>query len=203
MAKYENLILVSERKLPVRMPPLPADEWDDEVYRALDGLVPKERHNPAAAGNLVSTLVRHPKLAKAYLQYSFYLLYASTLPDRVRELAILRVAHRTGSEYEWLQHVKLGRRIGLSDDEIDGVTRGEAADEFERGLLTAADELLDKYTLSDGTWTLLSERLDEQQLMDLVFMIGSYAALGMAFNTFGLELDDDIKDITIRTRKEG
>src|SRR5262245_22214592 len=98
---------MDERRRAVRVPPLPADEWDDDVHRALDGLVSDERRDPGASGNLVGTLVRHPKLARAYLRFSFYLLYSSTLPDRLRELAILRVAHRTGSEYEWFQHVKL------------------------------------------------------------------------------------------------
>ena len=50
-----------------------------------------------------------------------HLLFSSTLPPRLRELAILRVAHRTDSEYEWGQHVKIGLREGLTEDEIAGV----------------------------------------------------------------------------------
>lgn len=175
----------------MRLPPLPADRWDDEVDKALAGLVSDEQRDPEKVSNLIGTLARHPKLARPYLRYSFYLLYSSTLPDRVRELAILRVAHRTGSEYEWFQHVKIGRQVGLTVDEIDAVTRGEAGDDFERAVLIAADELLDKFTLSDATWSALSERLEERQLMDLMFTIGSYAALAMAFNTFGVELEQE------------
>ena len=175
----------------MRLPPLPADRWDDEVDKALAGLVSDEQRDPERVSNLIGTLARHPKLARSYLRYSFYLLYSSTLPDRVRELAILRVAHQTGSEYEWSQHVKLGRQAGLTDDEIDAVTRGEAGDDFERAILIAADELLEKYNLSDATWSALNEQLEERQLMDLMFTIGSYAALAMAFNTFGVELDKE------------
>lgn len=184
----------------MRVAPLPADEWDDSVHRALDGLLPEDRR--ATSGNLVGTLVRHPKLARAYLQFSFYLLYSSTLPDRLRELVILRVAFRTGSQYEWFQHVKLGRRVGLTDDQIAAVTRGEAADDFDRALLVATDELLDEYTLSDDTWATLSQRLDERQRMDLMFTVGSYTALAMAFNTFGVELDDDLDTSIAGPRKE-
>ena len=112
MAKYENLILMNERKRPVRVPPLPADQWDEAVDNALSGMLPPERRNPEAAGNLLATLVRHPKLTKSFLRFNNHLMFSSTLPDRLRELAVLRVAHRRSCEYEWRHHVAHGRRGG-------------------------------------------------------------------------------------------
>jgi 4-carboxymuconolactone decarboxylase len=191
LAKYENLILVSERSGPVRVPPLPADEWDDDVDHALSGMLPAERRNPADAGNLLATLVRHPRLTRAFLRFNNHLLFSSTLPPRLRELAVLRVAHRHSCEYEWRHHVDMGREVGLTDEDIDGVKRGEAADELDRAVLNAVDELGDKSTVSDATWAALSEHLDERQRMDLVFTIGCYGALAMAINTFGVEPDQE------------
>jgi 4-carboxymuconolactone decarboxylase len=190
LAKYENLILVNERKHPVRVPPLPADQWDDSVHEALSTMS-AERRNPEAAGNLLATLVRHPKLTRAFLRFNFHLLYGSTLPDRLRELAVLRVAHRRNCEYEWRHHVRMGGEAGLSDDVIDGIQRGEAVDELDRAVLAAVDELEDKSEISDATWATLSEHLDERQRMDLVFTIGCYGALAMAINTFGVEPDSE------------
>jgi hypothetical protein len=43
--------------------------------------------------------------------------------------------------------------------------------------------------LSDETYRALSASFDERQLLDLVFTVGTYALLAMAFNSFGLELD--------------
>ncbi len=40
--------------------------------------------------------------------------------------------------------------------------------------------------MTDATWAALSTRLDERQRMDLVFTIGCYGLLAMAFNTFGV-----------------
>ena len=48
--------------------------------------------------------------------------------------------------------------------------------------------------LSDGTWATLSAELDTQQLMDVVFTVGAYDLLAMAFRTFDVELDDDLRD---------
>ena len=97
----------------MRLSPLPAEEWDENVQRSLSVMLPAERCNPRDAGNLLATLVRHPKLARAFLRFSGYLLFGSTLPTRIREQAILRVAHRRGCAYEWTHHVKIaqGSRI--------------------------------------------------------------------------------------------
>ena len=191
MAKYENLILVNERRRPVRLPPLPADQWDDAVQQALAVMLPEERRNPGDASNILSTFVRHPALTKEFLRFNVHLLFRSTLPPRLRELAILRVAHRTDSEYEWFQHVKMGLREGLTEDQIAGVQRGDAANEFDRTVLTGVDELMDSYELSDATWSALSARFDERQRMDFVFTIGCYITVAIALKTFGIELDQE------------
>ncbi|MBO0677999.1 carboxymuconolactone decarboxylase family protein [Mycolicibacterium sp. S2-37] len=173
----------------MRLAPLPADQWDDDVDEALSGLMPAERRNPESTGNLVATLLRHPKLTRGFLRFNFHLLYGSRLPARLRELAVLRVAHRSRCEYEWQHHVTMGRDVGLTDELIDGVARGEAADELDQAVLTAVDELQDGANVSDQTWSVLSAHLDEQQRMDLIFTIGCYGALAMAINTFGVEPD--------------
>jgi 4-carboxymuconolactone decarboxylase len=191
LAKYENLILVGERRQSVRVPPLPADQWDDAVDHALSGMLPPERRNPEATGNLLATLVRHPKLTRSFLRFNNHLLFSSTLPPRLRELAVLRVAHVHHCDYEWRHHVRMGRETGITDDAIAGIQRGEAADDLDRAILHAVDELSDKSVVSDETWAVLSEHLDERQRMDLVFTIGCYGALAMAINTFGVQADEE------------
>ena len=175
----------------MRLRPLPADQWDEAVEQSLSGMLPEERRNPRDAGTLMSTLVRHPKLARAFLRFSGYLLSSSTLPPRVREQAILRVAHRRGCAYEWSHHVALGKKAGLSDAEIAAIQSGDPIDEFDRAVLSAVDELDEKSNLSDHTWTTLGEQLDERQRMDLIFTIGGYTALAMALNTFGVEVEQE------------
>jgi AhpD family alkylhydroperoxidase len=139
----------------------------------------------------MSTLARHPKLARAFLRFSGYLLYGSTLPARVREQAILRVAHRRNCAYEWKHHVKIGTQAGLSEADIAAAQTGEPDDAFDRAVFHAVDELDEKSELSDRTWAALGERLDERQRMDFVFTVGGYIALAMAINTFGVELENE------------
>lgn len=171
----------------MRLAPLPGEQWDDAVDNALALLLPAERRNPAGAGNALATLVRHPQLARAFLRFNGHLLYGSTLPPRLRELVILRVAHRRDCAYEWVHHVEMGKDAGLTDQDVAAARGGPPADEFDRAVLDAVDELEEKSQLSDATWAALSERLDERQRMDFVFTIGCYGLLAMAFNTFGVE----------------
>lgn len=170
----------------MRLAPLPADQWDDAVKGALRGM-PEELRNPAGAGNAVSTLVNHPDLTRAYLTFSFYLLMRSTLPARLRELAVLRVAHLTACAYEWDEHVAIGKQAGLSEHDIAALRQGEADDDFDRTALRAVDELVENTGLSDETWAALGSRLDTRQTMDFVFTVGSYHMLAMALNTFGVQ----------------
>ncbi|MGY2122687.1 carboxymuconolactone decarboxylase family protein [Nocardia gipuzkoensis] len=172
------------------VPPLPEDQWDDAVDAALSRMLPADRRNPHAAGNALATMVRHPALTKAFLGFNVHLLFGSTLPARLRELAILRVAHQRGCEYEWHHHVRMGAEAGLTEDEIAAAQgAAAAADEFDRLLLRAVDELGEKSALSEQTWAALGERLDERQRMDLVFTVGGYTTLAMAFNTFGVQVE--------------
>jgi len=178
----------------MRLSPLPADQWDDAARHAVSSMLPEERRNPDGAGNLLSTLVHHPKLTRAFLRFNGYLLYGSTLPPRIRELVILRVAHRRSCDYEWTHHVTLGKQVGLSDADIEAAQSGNPNDEFDRAVLSAVDELDEKTELSDQTWAALGERLNEQQRMDLIFTIGGYTALAMGLNTFGVEVENDRKE---------
>jgi 4-carboxymuconolactone decarboxylase len=171
----------------MRLSPLPEDQWDERVRAALATLLPEKRLNPRGAGNALATLVRHPDLTEAFLAFSGHLLVRSTLPPRVRELVILRIARRRDCGYEWAHHVRMATKVGLTEAEIDAAGRGEATGELESTVLTAADELDDTSTLSDKTWSLLGEHLDEHQRMDLVLTIGAYCMVAMAFNAFGVE----------------
>src|SRR5271168_3309095 len=177
----------------MRLPPLPADQWDEAAHRALSPMLPAD--GPRDANNALATFAHHPALAKAFLRFNVHLLYSSTLPARIRELAILRVAHRRDCAYEWTHHVDIAKDEGLTDDEIAAVRQagdGSAGDleAFERAVLIGVDELDEKSQLSDQTWAALGERLNDQQRMDFVFTVGCYTLLAMAFNTFGIQLEN-------------
>jgi AhpD family alkylhydroperoxidase len=174
-----------------RLTPLTDEEWGELESEAVTGLLPRFRHNPSGAGAAVATMMHHPALTRAVLTFNFHLLLRSSLPARLRELAILRVAQRRGCAYELVHHRVMAAQVGLTEAEIDAATEGKATEALDAAVLTAVDELETSSNLTDATWAALGAHLDEQQRMDLVFTIGCYAMLAMAFNTFGIEPEQE------------
>lgn len=145
--------------------------------------------------NIFGTLANHPDLARRWLVFGNHILAKSSLPERERELVILRIGWLCQAGYEWGQHVVIGRRSGLTDDEITRIKDGPAVDgwsELDRLLLQATDELHGDAFVSDDTWVGLANHWTTEQLMDLVFTVGQYNLVSMALNSFGVQLDDGL-----------
>jgi alkylhydroperoxidase family enzyme len=177
-----------------RLAPLPPELWNDETIAALQQAFPAaviERFKTDGAPTAITTMLHHPALAGSWLAYNNVLLWSPALDHRLRELMVLRVAHRTQAPYEWDQHVKLAtERYEVTEADIHGVKAGPTHDDWsplERDLLAATDQLIDGYRIDDDTWQRLAGELDERQLVEAVFVVGTYTCLAMAFNSFALE----------------
>ena len=170
-----------------RLDPIPRSEWTDEVRGLLD---PEGQGGPVI--NLYATLARHPVFYRPRSVQSAYIRLGSTLTDRAREILILRIGWLCGSEYEWAQHVRAARRIGMTDDEIRAIAVGADApgwDPFEATLIRATDELHRNATVSDATWQALAERYGTSALIDLVITVGGYRMVSIALNSLGTQLE--------------
>ncbi|MGE2728753.1 carboxymuconolactone decarboxylase family protein [Mycolicibacterium vaccae] len=178
---------MTERLHRTRLAPLPDEQWNDDVVRALSVMMPAERARPDLVGNMLATFARHPKLTRAYLTFNMHLLMTTTLSKRIVEIIVLRTAVMRRSDYLWDHHVQLARRAGLTDDDLDAVKRGQMSDPLDAATVAAVDELHTDGKVCDATWDALASALTEQQLMDLVFTAGGYGALAMAIETFGIQ----------------
>jgi alkylhydroperoxidase family enzyme len=179
------------------LPPLTANEWGDDEYAAVGALfgIPGEEVPRAGSGHardplnfdILGVLARHPKMAEVFMSYNAFLLQRGELPLRLRELAILRLAHARRSAFFWGEHVRVATAGGLSEDDIDSLARGN--DEFDgvdRLVLEATDEMLAKGRAQAATWQRLVEQLGTHQAMELIFVVGTYAMLAMACDTWAL-----------------
>lgn len=169
-----------------RVAPLAKDEQDAEAREVL------ARFGDTEPFNIFRTLAHHPKLLQRWLVFANHVLGKSTLPERERELLILRIGWLCQAGYEWGQHVLIGRRSGLTDEEIQRIKEGPSADGWsagDRDLLQAVDELHGDAHIADATWARLADHWSTQQLMDIVFTVGQYNLVSMALNSFGVQPD--------------
>ena len=125
---------------------------------------------------------------------------SSGIPGGMQKRRFRRPILRTGwlcqAEYEWAQHVLIGRRSGIRAEEIEQISEGPEATGWSDGdaaLVRAVDELHADAMIGEETWTALAERYSKEQLMDLVFTVGQYNLVSMALNTLGVQLDDGLE----------
>jgi alkylhydroperoxidase family enzyme len=169
-----------------RIAPLTDAEYNDEQ---------KEMLAPMGGRvlNIFRTLVREPKAFKGFLAWGNYVLSRrNALPEREREIVILRTGYLCKSGYEWTQHVIIGKRSGLSDDEIGRLKKGAEAgwSAADAALIRASDELHKDQFISDPTWAALGKHFTQKQCMDVVFTVGQYTQVSMILNSFGIQLDE-------------
>lgn len=160
--------------------------------------MPRIEPGPSVDGpmdiNIMRTLAKHPKMLDAFGRMGGFLLSGKGFPGREREIAILRVGWRSGSVYEFGQHTIIGRREGLTDEEIARLTSHDLTgwSEHDRAIVLAADELTQTNAITEATWSRLAARWDEQQLLELVICMGFYRLVSGFLNTLEVELDDGV-----------
>jgi 4-carboxymuconolactone decarboxylase len=145
--------------------------------------------------NIFGTLAHHPKLLKRFNVLGGFFLNAGLLPEREREIVILRVGHNCEAIYDFGQHTVIGMRVGITEQEISALTMPLANHAWSNGdaaLITLADELCNDNCVSDATWTLLASRWNEAELMELVMVAGFYRMVSGFLNSTGVQLDEGV-----------
>lgn len=185
-----------------RIDPLPTNKWPPEMRDAMKAMTPPaQRYSLTSEGrpsgrNIFSTLAHNPRLATAVCTLNAHLLLATSLTERQRELVILRVAALRTSSYEWAQHIFMAHDAGLSDSEIAWIAWGPDAplwNQAEANLLRAVDELVHDGRIADQTWTVLTETLNEEQILDVIFTAGAFSTVAWMLASLDVELDDDLR----------
>lgn len=126
-----------------------------------------------------------------WLRYSNTLLRRLELDPLLRELAILKVAHLSGSEYEWVQHVPIAESFGASPEQIEAIEAGDdqraGSDQVQQAVLSFSREVILDGAASEGAVEDLLGRLGERQVVELLLVIGNYMGLARLIATVGLE----------------
>jgi alkylhydroperoxidase family enzyme len=140
---------------------------------------------------IVRTMLHHAELFAVHTDVGLHLLARGALSFRDRELAVLRIAWLCQAPYEWGEHVLVGKRFGLSSEDIEHVIGGPdtaGLEEHDSAILRAVDELHGDAMISDATWNTLAKRLDERQLIELPIIVGQYQSVAYYQNSLRLRL---------------
>lgn len=164
--------------------PLPTDEQlPADIREALANLPPV---------NIFRMLANAPASFQGFLQLALSILMQSELDSRKREIAILRVAHVTGSTYEWVQHVRLALGLGVTQEEIDrlavdGPVRGLG--EEEALLCRVAEEISRDVRLSDEALEAILAKYGVRQATELILCCSYFNMLSRFLESTRVELE--------------
>jgi 4-carboxymuconolactone decarboxylase len=173
---------MSPRIAPVEPP------YEPEVADALKRLMGAVDAEPL---NLFRTIAHHRAILDRFRQLGSTLLSHTTLDPVERETVIHRVTARAGAEYEWGVHaVAFAEPLGLDDDWLDATVHGapeDFADERQRILVSMADELDERATVSPELYARMEARWPAAQIVELLALAGFYRLVSYLVNALEIE----------------
>jgi alkylhydroperoxidase family enzyme len=144
---------------------------------------------------IFATIANNRKVFRAWVRFGMRVAIRSTLGRKPTELVVLRTAWNCGCHYVWTHHQLMGRLRGLDRETIRRVADGPDAPGWsadDAHLLRAVDELHDQHCITDATWTGLATRFDDQQRIQLCFLVGHYEMLAMTLNSLGVQYEHEL-----------
>jgi 4-carboxymuconolactone decarboxylase len=120
--------------------------------------------------------------------------FHSSLPEQLKELAILVTARHWTAQYEWYAHRKLALAAGVDAKHADAIAEGKrpaGLSDVESAVYDFASELLYTKQVSDGTFAKARQHLSEQSVVDLIGTVGYYSIVSMCLNVDRYPIPDD------------
>ena len=142
-----------------------------------------------AKPHVFTTLGRQRKLFRGWLYFSGKLMPGGMLPRRETELVILRIATRRKCDYELGHHIRLGRRAGITAEQIEHLADAHWSgwSAREQIFFAAADQIVDDKFIDDPTWNALRGELAEPECIEFLLLCGQYDSLATTLLTLGVQ----------------
>ncbi len=132
-----------------------------------------------------NVLLRSPEMGDAAQKLGAQLRFHSSLPDKLRELAIITTGRYWGAEYEWYAHKRLALSAGVAQTTVDAIAAGKRPTSMssdEEIVYNFCTELLNTKNVSDASFSAAKNRLGERGVVDLVGLMGYYHLVSMILN---------------------
>ena len=123
-----------------------------------------------------------------------YLRHRTGISPHIRELAILITAREHDSRFEWSKHEPEGLHQGLSQETIDAVKHRGPVDglpDLEATVITFGRQLFRNHRVEPNVYAAALEGLGRQRLVDLVALMGTYAATAALLTAFDAQVPDE------------
>jgi alkylhydroperoxidase family enzyme len=165
-------------------------------YRSAEELAEEHRDLLSRPINLFRGLANSPEAFSRFHALGEWIRRDCELDPRMRELVILQVGYLTDSPYEFSHHVEIGRKFGVTDEDVEGLIdlaagRPTHFTDAERDLLEAAARLTEDRTVPDELWDRLAGRMPPARLVDFVVVAAFYCMVVRVLGTLQIEVEPE------------
>ena len=136
----------------------------------------------------VGLLLHNPSLAQAIYPVLNRLRYRSELSDKLRELVTLIASQVWQQGFEWQVHAPLAADVGLAQDIIAAISRGDrpfGMDDEEAAVHDFCRSLHATKFVDNEVYRRTEALLGAAGILELCWLSGSYASLAMVMNVAG------------------
>ncbi len=127
-------------------------------------------------------MLRSPEFAQRMYDLLDYLRWHTSVPTRLNEFAILIQGRLWRSQVEWYAHAPLALKAGMSPDvlaDLKANKRPAGMQPDEEAVYDFCMELVSKHEVSDATYARTKQFLNDQQIVDLTALSGTYVTVAM------------------------
>jgi len=178
-----------------RLPPVERESLDPAGQALYDEVAGDTRSLVGFKGP-AGIMLHSPRLYAINRRVNQFLRFESGLDVRLRELMILVAAREMDSHFEWHAHEIVAKREGLEDELIDIVRhrkRVRGVGEKEAAIIKLGREAIGRHRVRRSTYAKAIELFGAETLVNLVALMGSYAATAMSLAVFAQQLPDGAK----------
>jgi 4-carboxymuconolactone decarboxylase len=132
-----------------------------------------------------NALLRSPELADRAQKLGEWVRFNNSLPERLKEFAILVTARYWSAQYEWHSHHAHALKAGLDPRlaaELALGRRPSGMKDEEAAVHDFCKELHEKKAVSDAAYARVVKHFGERGAVDLIGVVGYYTLVSMVLN---------------------
>jgi AhpD family alkylhydroperoxidase len=144
--------------------------------------------------HLYQMLLHSPPVADGWLALLTAVRQKCSFSGALREMIIMRVADLNGARYEADQHAPIALHEGVSQSQIDELTRWEGSSLFsheQRTVLRLTDEMTLKVQVAPELVLDARSMFDDAALVEIVVTIASYNMVSRVIEALGIHSHDE------------
>lgn len=177
-----------------RLPLLRREDLDEAGKRAYDrantpGKTIAGLRGPAGIGLYSTKTVEARNAINQYLR-------SQVFDPRIREVAILTVAREMDSQFEWTAHEPEALKVGVPPQVVDVIkhrSSTQSLSETDAAIIELGRQTFGDHKVTPEAFARIGAQFEPAKLVDLVLLMGEYAATAALLTVFDMQLPEGQK----------